>query len=80
MKVNYIVNFLGARSEKRLLIIRNLQNEKTIIVNKQKEFYLSKEKILQIRKKFPANKEISFHFRSKTLPVYQQLSSHFADS
>ncbi len=47
----------SARSEKRLLIIRNLQSEK-IIVNKQEEFYLSKGKFLQIRKKIPADKEI----------------------
>jgi hypothetical protein len=33
------------RSEKRLLIIRNLQSEKTI-VNKQEEFYLSEGKSL----------------------------------
>jgi hypothetical protein len=40
-----------------LLIIRNLQSEKTI-VNKQEEFYLWKGKFLQIRKKNPADKEI----------------------
>ncbi len=38
-------------SEKRLLIIRNLQSEKTI-VNKQEEFYLSKESVLLKRKYF----------------------------
>jgi hypothetical protein len=36
-----------------------MQSEKTII-NKQKEFYLSEEKFLLIRKKIPADKEIFF--------------------
>jgi hypothetical protein len=45
------------RSEKRLLIIRNLQSE-TAIVNNQEEFYLSKGKFFQIRKKISADKEI----------------------
>jgi hypothetical protein len=40
-----------------LLIIRNLKSKKTI-VDEQKEFYLSKGKFLQIRKKIPAEKEI----------------------
>jgi hypothetical protein len=40
-----------------LLIIRNLQSEKTI-VDKQEEFYLSKESFLLERKKIPADKEI----------------------
>jgi hypothetical protein len=44
-------------SEKRLLIIRNLQSEKKI-VNKQEEFCLSKEIFLLKRKKIPADKEI----------------------
>jgi hypothetical protein len=58
-----------------LLIIRNLQSEKTI-VNKQEEFFLSKEKFLQIRKKIPADKKIipfqkeTFLLASKTLPVH----------
>jgi hypothetical protein len=45
------------RLEKCLLIIRNLQSEKTI-VDKQEEFYLSKESFLLERKKIPADKEI----------------------
>jgi hypothetical protein len=48
---------LTTRLEKRLLIIRNLQSEKTI-VDKQEEFYLSKESFLLMRKKIPADKEI----------------------
>jgi hypothetical protein len=44
-----------ARLEKRLLIIRILQSEKTNI-NKQEEFYLPKGKFFQIRKKIPADK------------------------
>jgi hypothetical protein len=40
-----------------LLIIRNLQSEKTI-VDEQEEFYLPKGKFLQIRKKIPVDKEI----------------------
>jgi hypothetical protein len=47
-----------------LLIIRNLQSEKTI-VDEQEEFYLSKGKFLQIRKKIPADKEI-FPFQKET--------------
>jgi hypothetical protein len=39
-----------------MLIIRNLQSEKTI-VNDQEEFYFPKGKFLQIRKKIPADKE-----------------------
>jgi hypothetical protein len=38
-------------SEKRLLIIRNLQSELTI-VNEQEEFYLSKESFLLKRKEY----------------------------
>ncbi len=53
----FLCRFLRTRSEKRLLIIRNLQSEKPI-VNNQKEFYLSKGKFLQIRKKIPADKKI----------------------
>ncbi len=48
---------ISERISERLLIIRNLQSEKTI-VNNRKEFYLSKGKFLQIRKKIPADKEI----------------------
>jgi hypothetical protein len=48
---------VATRLEKHLLIIRNLQSEKTI-VDKQEEFYLSKESFLLERKKIPADKEI----------------------
>jgi hypothetical protein len=48
------ISALPARLEKRLLIIRNLQSEKTI-VDEQEDFYLSKGKFLQIRKKIPAD-------------------------
>jgi hypothetical protein len=71
----FFIKFFVTRLEKRLLIIRNLQSEKTI-VNKQEEFFLSKEKFLQIRKKIPADKEIipfqkeAFLLVSKTLPVH----------
>jgi hypothetical protein len=40
-----------------LLIIWNLQSEKTI-VNKQEEFSLLEGKFLEIRKEIPADKEI----------------------
>jgi hypothetical protein len=48
-----------------LLIIRNLQSEKTIF-DKQEEFYLSKESFLLERKKIPADKEI-FPLQMETL-------------
>jgi hypothetical protein len=45
------IGIYDTRLEKRLLIIRNLQSEKTI-VDKQEEFYLSKESFLLKRKDF----------------------------
>jgi hypothetical protein len=64
------------RSEKRLLIIRNLHNQKTI-VNKQ-EVLLVKRKFPSKEERFPDQQEFSFW--QVKFPVYWQLSSDFADS
>jgi hypothetical protein len=61
---------LHMRSEKRLLIIRNLQSEKKI-VNKQEEFYLSKESFLLKRKDFLISRNfLSMLSASVFLSVY----------
>jgi hypothetical protein len=52
-----------ARLEKCLLIIRNLQSEKTI-VDEQEEFYLSKESFLLKRK--------DFHISRNFLPLQKE--------